>query len=211
MALSAALISLSPLPVNAVTDDQKFERPEPSEGIGTRAPGEDADSEAPTPGIGETGTGVPGGLQGTTAPPPPSVSLTPAPSGPVPEPSDGYVPGRSVEIVEKRGEKQTVYRNEDGTETAIFFSRPIRVKDSKGNWQDIDTNLISSSGRFKNKRGKIGLDFAKSADDPKLQSMTFVDGSSVEFALDGGKEVDAEIGGSTIKLLPQPEQSSRCA
>ncbi|MBI4734210.1 MAG: hypothetical protein HY779_05290, partial [Rubrobacteridae bacterium] len=45
------------------------------------------------------------------------------------------------EILEKRTFNSKHYRNPDGSMTATLYSTPIHYKDSKGEWEEIDTDI----------------------------------------------------------------------
>jgi large repetitive protein len=199
--IGVALVPVSALPVSALGgangQNVMAAAAKPSPSIGTTAPGEKHVESRPAPAPGEVSSAAPdNGLQ--------SVDLAQRPQTPLPVPKppttvgDSYIPGRSVEIPEKRGEKETIYQNQDGTQTAVFSSRPVHVKDSKGNWQNVDTSLEAVNGRIKNRRARVGLDFAQTANDRKLQSFQFSDGSSVDFALQGARVSVFSTSGNTI-------------
>lgn len=71
------------------------------------------------------------------------------------------------ELVENRTENSKTYLNEDGTKTAVVFMQPIHVKDSKGNYVDVDSSLVETKGRggkysYKNKTGMFDVFFTGS-------------------------------------------------
>jgi RHS repeat-associated protein len=113
-----------------------------------------------------------------------SYSGPPAP--PAAKPHTGFVPGLSTEVVSQRTADIKVFQNPDGTKTARIFSGPVHYQDPSGAWQEIDTDLITSSlARFKTTANSIGTDFAASPSDPDLAKLTLDGSHSLGFGLDG--------------------------
>ncbi len=54
--------------------------------------------------------------------------------------------GKRVEVPALRTESSTVYVNPDGSVTEESSTGPIRVKDDKGAWRDVDTTLVLRDG-----------------------------------------------------------------
>ncbi|EMF56578.1 MULTISPECIES: DNRLRE domain-containing protein [Streptomyces] len=59
---------------------------------------------------------------------------------------------RRIEILDERTESTTTYAQPDGTTSVQTFTGPIRAKDAKGRWQDIDTTLVDSGDKIRPKQ-----------------------------------------------------------
>jgi RHS repeat-associated protein len=190
--LAVTLVPLHVSPLSAAPASPST--PEPAESIGTTPSGDKDAIGRPTPGVGEVQSMVDGQI---TTPNSSSGGVTTSKSvAVVPE---GFVEGKSVEVVEERDERTKVYANPDGTKTAVFSTRPTHVKDDKGKWQDADASVEKKDGRVKSKRSRVGADFAERANDERLQSITFADGNSVEFKLEGAAASSSDVNGKNIK------------
>lgn len=58
------------------------------------------------------------------------------------EMSTGFDPVTSVELVSKREEFSTTYRNADGTESVEMSSMPVHFRDEAGSWQRVDNRVV---------------------------------------------------------------------
>ena len=88
---------------------------------------------------------MPPGGPGFSPPPPPKAPTSPP--GPVSQPAkkpvEGFVAGRSSEVVAERSEQTKVFANPDGSRSARIFTEPVHYRDAGGRWQDIDNSVVA--------------------------------------------------------------------
>lgn len=68
----------------------------------------------------------------------------------------------AVEVVEKRGKYAKVYKNTDGSFTAVISTEPVHKKNETGEWVDIDINKVAKAAYVSDSCKKM----------PKYQSST---------------------------------------
>ncbi|MBC5648978.1 RHS repeat-associated core domain-containing protein [Christensenella tenuis] len=101
------------------------------------------------------------------------------------------------ELKEERGEAKTVFLNEDGTKTMYLSDEPIRFRNERGEWVDIDNRIVETENlsgipveetlqldredfAFQNKAGVLDIFFTEDMQDQ--YSVQIVDGEySVSF------------------------------
>jgi RHS repeat-associated protein len=107
----------------------------------------------------------PGGATPSSAPSIPSTSvLSEAPS----KPAD-----LSRSTVESRTAKTDIYRNPDGTNTAVLHGYVSNYQDSSGQWQPIDNSLtLSDSSHHRTTSTPVDVTFGDDASDPGLVSVS---------------------------------------
>ncbi|MGW5658681.1 LamG-like jellyroll fold domain-containing protein [Streptomyces sp. NPDC003758] len=120
----------------------------------------------------------------------------------------GFNARTSKRVAAKSTAHSTYYRNADGSFSRKVSPFPLNYKDSKGDWQQIDTDVArGSDGRFDEKSNAMDVAFAPKASDQKLASFD-KDGNSIAFGLDGAASVAGTAKGSTVsypKVLPDTD------
>ena len=76
-----------------------------------------------------------------------------------------------VELIEKRGEFEKHFINEDGSITAYSYANPIHYQDVDGNWIDIDNTLIRNDDGFRNTNNPNEIRLSAVAKDNNLVSI----------------------------------------
>lgn len=123
----------------------------------------------------------------------PATVVTP-PARPV---TTGFVEGRSTEIVGERTDKATIFRNPDGTKTARLHAAPVRWKDAKGAWRDLDLNVVPTLTGLVAAGTPMAPKLALLANDAALVSVT--NGPArLGFALDGAAPAIATTNGNRV-------------
>ncbi len=90
----------------------------------------------------------PGGPGFAPLPVPPAPTTPPSPvSQPPKKAVQGYVEGRSTEVIAERAETAKVFTNPDGTRTRRISTQPVHFKDPKGAWADIDNAVVPDESR----------------------------------------------------------------
>ncbi|MDX6740735.1 LamG-like jellyroll fold domain-containing protein [Actinocorallia sp. A-T 12471] len=115
--------------------------------------------------------------------------------GPSAKGTVGFVERTSKRIPAKSTATSTFYENADGTTTRIMSQTPVNYRDENGVWKEIDTTLTRSGGRLSETANDISTDFAGSAADPRLVSMT-VGGHEISYGLEGAAAVQPTVSGS---------------
>ncbi|MFF2996548.1 DNRLRE domain-containing protein [Streptomyces sp. NPDC057950] len=75
-------------------------------------------------------------------------------------PEARQIPGGRTEIVSERTDSTTTWANADGTTTVEAYTGPIRVKQSDGSWQPIDTTLVAKDGVVRPKTAAADIAFS---------------------------------------------------
>jgi len=125
--------------------------------------------------------------------------------------SKGFTPDR--EVVEERTETAKVFRNNDGTYTAVLNDRPMHYLDSSGAFSDIDLNIIpDSTGKYGYKVEKnmiktyfssgsseitVDLDGASSFSWTPV-SMVYIDRFALSHDIGEVQKSSGEVNGNTI-------------
>lgn len=100
-------------------------------------------------------SGIPGVTSTAEAAPSPAAAPATASSGPTqpgpkPDATSAMIAARAsgvrVEDLSQRTETTQVFANPDGTWTSETADAPVRVRDDKGDWHDIDTTLVNTDG-----------------------------------------------------------------
>jgi len=91
----------------------------------------------------------------------------------------------SRSTLDTRTARADIYRNPDGSRTAVLHSDPSNYQDSSGQWQPLDSTLTTADGtHHHNTSGPIDITFADAAVDPNLVSLRGA-GWSLTFGLNG--------------------------
>jgi hypothetical protein len=123
--------------------------------------------------------------------------------------ADGYTPDR--EIVEERTVDAKVFRNDDGTMTAVLNQEPIHYKDAMGNWQDIDLNLkMTPSGDYQVIENNLKSYFDGDSSVVKIDTtgdnwfkwtpyeQRYMDKYGLEHELSSAQDSDGKVSGNVI-------------
>ncbi len=104
------------------------------------------------------------GSDGSEQVPVPEKVIEQAPTGDFMNRPGDPLPGKrsfdqeqSVELVDRRSEVTSVFRNPDGTETSQTSLHPIRFRDERGEWQSIDLALEERDGVLAAKSSNLGV------------------------------------------------------
>ncbi|MFR9797227.1 DNRLRE domain-containing protein, partial [Streptomyces sp. MS06] len=96
--------------------------------------------------------------------PPETTAHVSARQGESSSPKHGYDPGTSKRLAAKSGAGFDYFRNADGTFTRRVFRQVVNYRDSAGDWQPIDSTLVSASGhRVREKANSLSVSFASRA------------------------------------------------
>ncbi|WP_018640715.1 DNRLRE domain-containing protein, partial [Parafrankia elaeagni] len=102
-----------------------------------------------------------------------------------------------TEMVERRTETTSVFRNPDGTFTSEISQGPVNFRDTAGTWQKIDTTLVPAErGRLRVAATDVATDIATTASDPRLARLEIEDGVSAAFGIAEAASADAAVDGS---------------
>jgi RHS repeat-associated protein len=85
----------------------------------------------------------------------------------------------------RRSNRANIYKNADGTETAVLSTHNVNWQDGKGDWHSIDPNLVADGKRWRNRSARVAVKLAD----------TIGDGPLAEVAGDGWK-IAYELAGS---------------
>ncbi|WP_214416964.1 LamG-like jellyroll fold domain-containing protein [Sphaerisporangium fuscum] len=111
----------------------------------------------------------------------------------------GFDAGQS-RVAPKLGDATSrVFQNADHTYTVRTYSRPVRYRTAAGEWADIDLNLTSAGGRWRQAANDVGIEVADDAADPRFESLTLDGEHSLSFALPATKSAKANISGNIAK------------
>lgn len=110
-------------------------------------------------------------------------------------PPQSFDPERSKVI--RRVADADVYKNPDGTETAVVATGAINWRDGSGQWQPIDPTLVSDAGRWRNKSAGVVVRLAGVTGDGPLAEVA-ADGWSIAYNLEGAAPgVRPNVAGNT--------------
>jgi RHS repeat-associated protein len=193
--LAAALLSQATLVVRPAAAQSKPGPPKPVPGL-VSPPSPKARPEA---------------VNGNFANPP-----DPSQPPPPPEPHPSFDPARSTPLDAETTPTAKVYRNPDGSHTAVINARPVRVKDpsAPGGWKDIDLSLAAGAdGVLSPKGSPTSARVAARADDPALARVDTPAGpiglrhpdaapAAATVAPDGAHYPNALPGGRELVLVP---------
>jgi RHS repeat-associated protein len=108
-----------------------------------------------------------------------------------------FAPGRSTRQGDGSSATSDLYRNPDGTYTREVSQSPVNFRGANGEWQSIDPKLTTGGDRLGQRTNRLGLEFARTADDPMLVSASF-DGVGYAYGLQGAAAVAAQAGEYTV-------------
>ncbi len=109
----------------------------------------------------------------------------------------GFDAATSKELAAERGERSRTFRNADGTLTSEYAKDPLNFKNGKGDWQPIDTNLVSDNG-FRNSADSVTTRFAPKADAQTLAKLELDKDHRVEFGLSDAAPAAGTTIGNTV-------------
>lgn len=109
---------------------------------------------------------------------------------------DGFDPETSVELVAERRSDQKLYRNADGTRTALIFNGPVHILNAEGSWVEADPTLIGKADALVPKG--VGYPVRLQQIGLGQPAVTFGEpGSRVRVGIIDALEVAPEVDGST--------------
>src|SRR5918999_2431538 len=109
----------------------------------------------------------------------------------------GFDGKTSAEMPARRSRFAYTYQNADGTYTTKTYTSPVNFRGADGSWQPIDTRLVSSQGRWRNKSDSHRVNFAAHAGPADVVSMDLGAGRTFGFGVSGAAAAPAQITGDT--------------
>ncbi|MGI5518426.1 LamG-like jellyroll fold domain-containing protein [Streptomyces sp. CA-106131] len=107
---------------------------------------------------------------------------------------DGFNAATSKRDAGKSTATMDLFRNANGTTTKrVYFTRH-NFKASDGSWKPIDTSLVKSAGRWREKANDVAVNLAGVAKDARLASVESDSGHQVSYALNGAADVPGSTG-----------------
>ncbi len=111
----------------------------------------------------------------------------------------GFDARTSERIAAKSSATSNYYQNADGTFTRNLAPTTINYRDPSGNWQPLDTALVSAAGgRWAEKANSLSVSFAGSASSAALAQVGVSGSESFGYSLAGAAPVPATVSGSTL-------------
>ncbi|MET8131358.1 LamG-like jellyroll fold domain-containing protein [Streptomyces sp. NPDC005251] len=102
---------------------------------------------------------------------------------------DGFHASTSKRDAAKSSATTDLFHNANGTTTKrVYFSRH-NFHASDGSWKPIDTTLVKSAGRWREKANDVAVNVADGAGDARLASVESDSGHQVAYALKGAQDV----------------------
>lgn len=109
---------------------------------------------------------------------------------------------KTGEIVEKRGEFEKYFQNEDGTITVASYADPIHYKNDNGEWIDIDNTLVENLSEkankineqkiYSNKNNSFNVTLNEKANSDELVTIE-IDGYKISWKLNNTLDVNSVI------------------
>ncbi len=93
---------------------------------------------------------------------------------------------------------QVVYRNADGTRTAMLYQSPRYYRQADGSWASIDTSLVAAPDGWRVKAAAAEESFAPYADAGTLVSLPTGSSQTVGFGIAGAAHAAAAASGDTV-------------
>ncbi|MFG2183231.1 LamG-like jellyroll fold domain-containing protein [Streptomyces abikoensis] len=125
----------------------------------------------------------------------------------------GFNAKTSKRVASKSTATSDYYENEDGSFTRQLAPTPVNYRDSKGDWQRIDTTVRKGSdGRLHQGANSMAVDFAPRAADAALAHVAPDDKHALTYGLQGAAAVEPEVSGSTAHyrdVLPDTDLELR--
>ncbi|MEV6971773.1 LamG-like jellyroll fold domain-containing protein, partial [Hamadaea sp. NPDC051192] len=109
----------------------------------------------------------------------------------------GFAPGKSTRKADGSTAGSDLFANPDGSYTREVSQGTVNYQDGKGAWQKIDAQVTPAGDRLSQRANRLGLQFAKRADDRKLVSASF-DGLGFGYSLQGAAAVAAQSGAYAV-------------
>ncbi|ASW53378.1 hypothetical protein CIK06_03020 [Plantactinospora sp. KBS50] len=88
-----------------------------------------------------------------------------------------------------------VYRNRDGSYTRKVYDGPINYRANDGSWRPIDTALVRTGDRYRQRANGPTLSMATLAADPAIASLQVDADHAISYSLAGAASVAAEVDG----------------
>ncbi len=110
-----------------------------------------------------------------------------------------FDPGRSRRIAADSTATSDIFHNPDGSYTRRVYAGPHNFRAGDGSWTPIDTTVAKGSdGRWRENANAFGVDFAGSADDGSLVSVSLDGSHAVAYGLADAAGVAPTVAGSTV-------------
>ncbi len=110
-----------------------------------------------------------------------------------------FDPTRSRRIAADSTATSDIFHNPDGSYTRRVYAGPHNFRAGNGSWTPIDTTVAKGSdGRWRENANAFGVDFAGSADDGSLVSVSLDGSHAVAYGLAGAAGVAPTVAGSTV-------------
>ncbi|MEW2174308.1 hypothetical protein AB0935_30990, partial [Streptomyces sp. NPDC007027] len=123
----------------------------------------------------------------------------------------GFDPERSVEVESARKERESTFRNEDGTYTTRFYNEPVNFCTEEGSWRQTDSSLVPAEGTgprtmsgsgedagWQTRSTEAPLAFAPDAAAGPMVRMDLDDQLSVGYGVEGARPSGGQVSGSVI-------------
>ncbi|WP_258527915.1 LamG-like jellyroll fold domain-containing protein, partial [Streptomyces sp. NBRC 110611] len=152
---------------------------------------------------------VKGGALGDTSAPPTMGRVEEVPAPEASEPK-GFDPKSSQELAGERAERQSTFRNEDGTYTTRYYDEPVNFPARDGSWQKIDATLVrpekvegprtmsAEPPAWTTRSTRSGITFAPHADADPVLRLEVGEGHSLTYGVEGAAHVAGTADGAVI-------------
>ncbi|WP_424920067.1 LamG-like jellyroll fold domain-containing protein [Streptomyces sp. wa1064] len=130
---------------------------------------------------------------------------------PRPSTPPGFDAERSVEVESARKERESTFRNEDGTYTTRFYNEPVNFRTENGTWQKTDSSLVPAEGTgpramsgsnedagWQTRSTEAPLTFAPDAAAGPVVRMELGDQLSVGYGVENARPSGGQVSGSVI-------------
>ncbi|MEU3137699.1 DNRLRE domain-containing protein, partial [Streptomyces sp. NPDC006854] len=130
---------------------------------------------------------------------------------PRPATPPGFDAERSVEVESARKERESTFRNEDGTYTTRFYNEPVNFLTGNGTWQKTDSSLVPAEGTgprtmggsdedagWQTRSTEAPLTFAPDAAVGPVVRMELGDRLSVGYGVENAQPSGGQVSGSVI-------------
>ncbi|MEV4442893.1 DUF6531 domain-containing protein, partial [Streptomyces sp. NPDC049577] len=121
----------------------------------------------------------------------------------------GFNARTSKRVASKSTATSDYFQNEDGSYTRELAQTPVNYRDSRGDWQRIDTTVRKGSdGRLHQGANSIAVDFAPRAADSALARVAPDGEHALAYGLQGAAAVEPQVSGSTAQyrnVLPDTD------
>ncbi|MEV6450157.1 LamG-like jellyroll fold domain-containing protein [Streptomyces anulatus] len=123
----------------------------------------------------------------------------------------GFDAEHSVEVESARKERESTFRNEDGTYTTRFYNEPVNFRTEDGSWQKTDSSLVPAENTgprtlsgsdegagWRTRSAEAPLTFAPDAAAGPVVRMELGDRLSVGYGVEDARPSGGQVSGSVI-------------